>query len=374
VPTSAHNGEPQASAVHHVLMTADAVGGVWPYTVDLGAALVDRGVRVTVVVMGPPPSPRQRADAERRGIALLERSCRLEWMDDPWDDVARAGEWLLALERTLMPDVAHLNGYAHAALGWNAPAIVVAHSCVRSWWRAVHGCEPPAKWDRYRAEVTRGLRAARLVISPSAAMMRALAEEYGVTVPGRVIANGRECHGGIVSGPKEPIVLAAGRLWDDAKNIQALCASAPELSWPVYVAGDARAPEGREAAGIEHVRHLGRLPPSELAAWYARAAIYALPARYEPFGLSVLEAALAGCALVLGDIPSLRENWDGAAMFVPPDDRCELACALRGLIEDAPRRERLAVAATARATQFTVARMADAYLRAYEEVLATCAV
>ncbi len=33
-----------------------------------------------------------------------------------------------------------------------------------------------------------------------------------------------------------------------------------------------------------------------------------LPARYEPFGLSVLEAALSGCALVLGDIPSLRES------------------------------------------------------------------
>ena len=35
-----------------------------------------------------------------------------------------------------------------------------------------------------------------------------------------------------------------------------------------------------------------------------------LPARYEPFGLSILEAALSGCALVLGDLPSLRELWD----------------------------------------------------------------
>jgi hypothetical protein len=45
-----------------------------------------------------------------------------------------------------------------------------------------------------------------------------------------------------------------------------------------------------------------------------------LPARYEPFGLSVLEAALSGCALVPGDIASLRGNWDGVAEFVCPDD------------------------------------------------------
>ena len=50
-----------------------------------------------------------------------------------------------------------------------------------------------------------------------------------------------------------------------------------------------------------------------------RAAIYALPARYEPFGLSILEAALSGCALVIGDIPSLREIWADAALFVPSD-------------------------------------------------------
>ena len=65
----------------------------------------------------------------------------------------------------------------------------------------------------------------------------------------------------------------------------------------------------------------GRLTPPQMARVVSRApSIYALPARYEPFGLSVLEAALSGCALVLGDIPSLREIWDGAALFVDPDD------------------------------------------------------
>ena len=112
-------------------------------------------------------------------------------------------------------------------------------------------------------------------------------------------------------------MLAAGRLWDDAKNVGR--ARARRADWlPGRVCrGRRRArPDGQSVALAGCPRLLGELPRDELADWYARAPIYALPARYEPFGLSVLEAALSGCALVLGDIPSLREIWGGAALFV----------------------------------------------------------
>src|SRR4051794_30774042 len=82
------------------------------------------------------------------------------------------------------------------------------------------------------------------------------------------------------------------------------------------------------------VRALGRLDQGAMARWLGAASIYCLPARYEPFGLSVLEAALAGCALVWGDIPSLREVWGAAAVFVPPDDQAALQFVLDRLIED----------------------------------------
>ena len=111
---------------------------------------------------------------------------------------------------------------------------------------------------------------------------------------------------------KEPFILAVGRLWDEAKNVAALERVAPRLGWPVSVAGEEAHPGGGQVRP-GHVRRLGRLAPEALAPWFARASIYALPARYEPFGLSALEAALAGCALVLGDIPSLREVWGDAA-------------------------------------------------------------
>ena len=103
----------------------------------------------------------------------------------------------------------------------------------------------------------------------------------------------------------------------------------------------------------------------------ARAAIFALPARYEPFGLSALEAACAGAALVLGDIPSLREIWGDAAVFVPPGDPSALRRALASLATDERRRRLLAERGRARGLRMSSARMAAQYDRIYAELAAS---
>jgi glycosyltransferase involved in cell wall biosynthesis len=355
-----------------VLMTADAVGGVWRYSLDLATALRGRGVRITIAVIGPAPSMAQRREALRAGIPVIDAPYRLEWMDDADADVEQAGRWLLTLEKALRPDLVHLNGYAHAALPWSTPVVVVAHSCVRTWWRAVRGDLPPSRFDSYTAAVTAGLAAARVVIAPTAAMLAALADEYSVSFAGQVIPNGcatsrhqRET----VDARKQPFILAAGRAWDEAKNIAGLCAVAPQITWPVYVAGETQPPDGTNCS-LSGVRHLGHLSSRQLSDWYRRAAIYALPARYEPFGLSVLEAARAGCALVLGDIPSLRENWDGAALFVAPDNHQALTAGIQTLINQPDARAEQARRAVTRAATFTMERSVDQYLRVYEGLVA----
>jgi glycosyltransferase involved in cell wall biosynthesis len=352
-----------------VLMTADTMGGVWTYAVDLALGLTERGVDVALATMGDPLNDSQREKVERiPRLKVFESTFKLEWMEDPWRDVEKAGEWLLGLEERLDPDVVHLNGYAHAALPWSAPKVVVGHSCVLSWWRAVKGETAPEDYDRYAIEVAAGLEAADLVIAPSESMLTSLSQHYGKPQRSRVIYNGRDAKT-FKPGAKEPIVFSAGRLWDEAKNLEALEAVAPRLPWPVFVAGENHHPDGGEARP-HHTRLLGRLSPRALGAWLGRASIYCLPARYEPFGLSILEAALSGCALVLGDIPSLREIWRHRAVFVPPNDPEALADALQRLIDDPDRRSSLVAGARARALQLTPDKMVEAYLAAYGEVLA----
>jgi glycosyltransferase involved in cell wall biosynthesis len=351
-------------------MTADAVGGVWSYALTLAAA--STAVDVMLAVLGPAPSPAQRAAAaDLPNLRLVEGGFRLEWMEAPWADVARAEAWLLDLAARHRPDIVHVNGYAHAAAAWEAPVVIVAHSCVASWWQAVHGEPAPAAWDEFRRRVMAGLRAADAVVAPTRAMLTALEAHYGWRGDGRVIANGCDV-GRFAPASKEPFVMAAGRLWDEAKNLATLDRAAASLPWPVYVAGNCRHPE-RGLVVPRRARALGQLPANSLAAWMERAAIYASPARYEPFGLSILEAASAGCALVLGDIPSLRELWEGAALFAPPTDADAFAGAIAALIADPPRRAALSARARRRARDFPAARMARSYAALYDELLCRAA-
>lgn len=345
-------------------MTADAVGGVWTYVSELTEALADRGVAVTLAVMGASPSASQLRQCVG-AAAVHEGAFALEWMDDPWDDVARAGEWLLDLAGDVEPDVVHLNGYVHGALPWPAPTVVVGHSCVLSWWEAVKGGQAPAAWDEYRSRVSAGLAAGGAVVAPTQAFLDRLVSLYGVE-GGRVIPNGRSAVR-VVEAAKRPFVLAAGRLWDEAKNLTVLDEVARRIEWPVVLAGPLEGP-GRQSWEPRSAHAVGALPFGQLAGLLGRAAVFAHPARYEPFGLGPLEAALSGCALVLGDIPTLREVWGDAATYVDPDDAAGWAFALSSLLGDPAVTEARAAAARRRAQAYGTTAMADAYLATYNDL------
>jgi glycogen synthase len=353
-------------AIRRILMTADAVGGVWTYALDLTRFLAAYGVNVAVATMGRSLSRAQVAEASAiPNLAVFESEYRLEWMEDPWQDVLEAGEWLLELEKKFLPDIVHLNGYAHGALPWVSPKLIVGHSCVISWWKAVKKEQVPAAWDRYRAEIARGLSAADMIVTPSEAMLKALTENYAPFSEGRVIYNGRD-PAFFQPQRKESVVLTVGRLWDEAKNLSLIEQVAPKISWPIYAAGENEF-SSSGAVRSEKIRLLGALSPGLLAGWYARAPIFVLPARYEPFGLSAVEAGLSGCALILGDIPSLREIWQDAALFVSPDSAADLEQTLKEVIENASLREDLANRSRRRALEFSPRRMALEYYAAYQE-------
>jgi len=197
-------------------------------------------------------------------------------------------------------------------------------------------------------------------------MMASLEGNYGPFRQTAVIHNARS--GNLfTSARKERLVLSAGRFWDEAKNLAALAAVASGIKAPVAVAGEgAGSGIGRpKAIGLEL---LGPLQADTLASWYARASVYALPARYEPFGLTALEAAWSGCALVLGDVESLREVWGEAACYVSPEDHQSLCDIVNRLLDDDLLRGRMAARAMARARQFTPARLARQYEALYRQL------
>jgi glycosyltransferase involved in cell wall biosynthesis len=288
-------------------------------------------------------------------------------MEEPWEDVRLARQWLLDLACHIQPDIAHLNEPVYASSRFGIPTVAVGHSCVLSWWQSVWNAPAPPEWMRYRREMSHGFRSADAVVAPSRSMLLELQRYYGVE-HGFVIFNGRDATH-LAPGAQEEFVFAAGRAWDAAKNLMALDNVAKGLAWPVYVAGEQQPPHGEASVQASHMKMLGCLGAQDVAQWLARASIYAFPARYEPFGLSVLEAALSGCALVLSDVPSLREQWNGKAVFVQVDDPSTLRLAIEALIYDPDLRYTLAMRARRHALSLTPRRMALAYKRVYSQLL-----
>jgi glycosyltransferase involved in cell wall biosynthesis len=346
-----------------ILMTTDTVGGVWTYSCALASALAASGAHIYLVTIGPLARADQSAMLRSDRILLIETDLALEWQDPEGQDLANAERILARLEARYTPDIVHLNSFREATFGWRSPVLVVAHSCAKSWAVACNDTawlnEP--RWQQYTSRVAAGLDAAQAWVCPSHAFQEVISEMYRPRSAGAVIQNGiapQRLH-----DPKQGFILAAGRLWDRAKNIDALTKAASGLDWPVLVAGPGE-PDAPSA-----VTWLGNLPHAVLRSRLQRAAIYASPALYEPFGLSVLEAAMAGCALVLSDIPTFRELWNGAALFVDPTDSGSLRGALAQLCADRGKRLRLQYAAYARALHFSLERMTKSYLELYQRLL-----
>ena len=198
-------------------------------------------------------------------------------------------------------------------------------------------------------------------------MLRDLRRIYQVDFPSRVIANGIEpVHFAV--GAKARQILSVGRMWDKAKNFQLLDSIAAKLEWPVLDRRRGGLPTFKYSNLFVHVRALGKLSAWAIREEFNRASIYAAPALYEPFGLAVLEAALSGCALVLADIPTFRELWQGAAVLLNPRDAHAWEAELQRLIHDEEARIALAQEARARASNFSREAMCASYHDLYHSL------
>ena len=340
-----------------IMLTTDAVGGVWRYCLELAAGLTARDADVLLVSMGPRPSPEQRAEAEAV-CALRATDLPLDWLAEAPAQLAESARRLAGFAAEWGADSVHLHAPALVPdARWPAPVVAVAHSCVGTWWRAVRGNQPMPPDLAWRARLTGiGLRTADAAIAPSRALARDLAECYGLSRPIHAIHNGRRANPAVPD--RGGFALTAGRLWDEAKNIRTLDEAAARCAFHIRAAGPCAGPNGAMIA-CRTLRLLGRLDEAALARAYASARVFVSVARYEPFGLAVLEAAQSGCALVLSDIPTFRELWDGAALFVDPDDPDAVARAL----DTAMREPRLADTARDRADVYSADAMTAATLR-----------
>ena len=364
----------------HVLVTGDTITGVWTYTRELVTSLVTSGVRVTLVSFGEIPLPEQTWWMDNlHGLDYRPTAFRLEWMQEGEADYDDACRYLESVTAEVKPDILHLSQYCFGNLAVSVPRVVVAHGDLVSWWLAVHGHAPKqTPWlDWYRRVVIEGITGADAVVSPSAWMQQSLSACYVRPRQELVIHNGRNP---IFFNPyvsKDDSVLAVGQLWDAGKQVSLLTKHAHAI--PVCIVGSEepghkpRVPiraDVKLAIDKISIAFKGPQTESQLRNLYSRSSVYAATARYEPFGMGALEAALSRCAIVANDIPTFREIWGDAALYFKTNDAESLAETIHLLADDRELCRAHGNLAYQRARErFTARRMIEQYLQLYRSLI-----
>jgi len=354
-----------------VLVTTDTVGGVWSFTCELAGGMLELGVEVVLVSVGPAPNVDQQHWTERmvdewgRRFQFESLDAPLEWMPNNEFALSGASDALVCISKELGVDLLHSNQFCFAALNLDMPKVVTAHSDVLSWGKA---CRPDGLEDsewlrRYRGLVQCGLLATDVLVAPTQWMLDALKEKFRLRGDARIIPNGRQVTT-LPEGPRQMQAVTAGRLWDEAKNIDLLYEVNSPL--PLIVAGDSFSVGVPD--GASHVKMLGRLSETDLLGVFQRSEMYVCSSRYEPFGLAPLEAALCGCAVLANCIPSLHEVWEDGALYF--DNASSLSKLLVRLHSDSELLSGAKRRSFERAQKYSRERMTASYVSVYKTVLA----
>lgn len=113
------------------------------------------------------------------------------------------------------------------------------------------------------------------------------------------------------------------------------------------------------------------LSRAELAAEFNRASVAVTPSLYEGFGLPAAEAMSCGTPVVVTDGGALPEVAGDAGLIVPKGDADALAGAIKSLLDDPEKYDRVAEACLARAkATFNWQAIAPRYLDLFEQAIA----
>jgi len=173
-----------------------------------------------------------------------------------------------------------------------------------------------------------------------------------------------------------PTIFFLGR-HEPRKGLEVLLEALRDLPPDVrlWVGGDGpQTAELRERYGHDsRIEWLGRVSDEERSARMRGCTVYCSPSvRGESFGMVLLEAMAAGCALVASDLDGHRNvATDGVdALLAPVGDAAALAKALRRVLDDPVLREELVAGGRRRADELSMDHLAERYVEIYSAILA----
>lgn len=343
-------------------------GGVQGQALGLAEAYASLGHEVLLMApealaVAPPAPPRGALELVDLGTTMQVRA-NGSLAPVPWSPAA-----LMATRRALRryrPELVHLHepilpGPALEALVVSRQARQIAtfhRAGADRWYRA---------WGRVVGRLLPG-SLALTAVSPEA---RSTAADVLGRSPSTIalLWNGVDSRRFSKAAPwptSAPTVMFLGR--HEARKGADILLSAV-TGWPehlqIWIAGEGRStPSLRQRAALDdRVHFLGRIDEAEKASRLAGADCFCAPAlRGESFGVVLLEAMAAGCAVVASDLPGYRDAGGDVVRYVPPGDPAALRATLGEILCDAPLRKRLGELGRRRAAAFGFTALAHRYL------------
>lgn len=351
--------------MNRILITVDPTGPGWSYQSTLARALAKRGNEVKVVAFGVAPSADRRSEMEQDGVELSHVPLNGPTTDPVFVSAARQALQMLVEEWA--PAIVQIDRCSFGDLDLHVPKVLAV------------AADRTVRISRGRGPARKGLLGADAVISPTRALADEIARRFEYRRPITVIQPGiemgetpvnisvtrRQRNGVMFYGRTDEKGEGFDLVLDAARKISGANEGALRLS----IGG-----EGVRPPLPGFVQDLGWMDSADRLAAFGKADIAVLPTREEPFGLVSAEAALAGCALLLSDIPTHHELWHGAAVLVPPDDGPAFTEALQALLADPRKREDCARLCRARALSgFGADRLVEEHLDVYRRIKRTWA-
>ena len=179
--------------------------------------------------------------------------------------------------------------------------------------------------------------------------------------------------------PERPVIVFLGRVDEPRKGLPVFARAVPDVLQEIpgarfLIAGRGQAPHIRQSLEVygDCVEFLGEITDEEKASLLAGASIYVAPQTGgESFGIVLVEAMAAGCAVVASDLEAFRAVLNGgeAGALFANENAEELAHTLLKLLRDPDRLTAIAQAGRAASAQYDWGTVTDQVCAVYSTVL-----
>ena len=356
-----------------LLMTTDVKSDVWDYSLTLSRALLKHiNAEILIISLGGNPTDSQKEELENLNIESQFTEFPVDLFTDLESnlDISEVKVFFENSVKEFNPHIIHLN---HGYLNFDStkPCVFACHGDLlnkKVCSDNINRYSPLYKnLLNYKQIINKNIDRSDIITAQTRFIAGCLAKTYDFKKGINIVHNGIDYtpYSGM---PENPTLVACGNSADQSNSINLLLNIAYKLpdNIKIKIIGDLQ-PERKLPKNVEFLRNLSSC---ELQDVYKNSSIYLALSNHESNGLSSIQAAYSGCAILANDIPVFKELWSDCAYIFEKDNVNSLMRCINNLVENKNLLELTSRNCQAKALSvFNSKRMAFEYINLYKNIL-----